>query len=69
MPKPLSPHEQLEAAGQRRVFQMLLDNHVIRSCLNCEHWTDNQCALYKSVPPPKVIMFSCVEEWEPDVPF
>lgn len=55
---------------------------VYPSCLNCEHWgeftvpsLDNTppkvykgCSLYKGVPPPDVIVFSCVS-WVDEIPF
>lgn len=36
-------------------------NFPYRNCLNCEHWDTNNdiCGKFKSLPPPKVIAFSC----------
>ena len=50
----------------------LIDKAVFRSCVNCDNYVknDNFCAVYKSNPPPDVIVFSCkTSAWTPQVPF
>lgn len=44
---------------------------IYKSCLNCDHFTEatEQCDVYKTRPPARVICFGC-PKWENDeIPF
>jgi hypothetical protein len=62
--------------------QALLDLGFWKSCINCDHWANNNaerkqrrgdptpiCHKFNSVPPADVIVISCVEGWEEIIPF
>lgn len=58
------------AEGQQAVFkEVLLRGQRYPSCLNCIHWGKTQCIEFEVLPPPEVIVFSCLTNWEPDIPF
>jgi hypothetical protein len=66
----------LKAEAEELMHRTLIEEHIFRSCLNCDNWgtanhpnkeTDASCALY-GVPPPRVIVFGC-PKWNPDLPF
>lgn len=76
-----TPYEQQRRLEKRAmpIWQMLaLQNGVIRSCLNCEHWRGNsidgterieECRLAPgSRPPATVIVLGC-DSWDMDIPF
>ncbi len=48
----------------------LINNHVIQTCTNCEHWNDKRdiCAYYDALPPPSIIVVGCAMH-EFDIPF
>lgn len=48
----------------------LIENYVIQSCINCEHWNDKQnvCRYYDALPPPQVIAVGCGMH-DFDIPF
>jgi hypothetical protein len=52
----------------------LVDVGFWHTCLNCKHFTIRgsttpHCLKWDQTPPPEVIVFSCVVEWEPTTPF
>jgi hypothetical protein len=55
---------------RQKVFRdILIKQQRYPSCLNCVNWYEDKCTLFKAVPPPEVIVFSCLEAWEADIPF
>ena len=50
--------------------EKLVDNYIIHSCINCEHFTANGdlCAKVAQRPPARVIVYGC-EEWDMKIPF
>lgn len=38
------------------------------TCLNCDHFKDDQCSLYNAVPPPTVIVHGCTS-YQEKIPF
>lgn len=59
-------------ATQMVVAEMVL-HQQFQSCANCL-WqsspeTGFKCTKFNAVPPVKVILFSCGEGWEADIPF
>ncbi len=64
-------HQITEAAAWEKLHKhALFVTSQARSCLNCEHWGDDedQCLKFKVKPPAKVIVFSC-EAWDDRIPF
>ncbi len=53
------------------VLDRLLASDIIHSCINCGNWNphDNKCFKWKQTPPANVIVYSCGNDWEPDIPF
>lgn len=48
------------------------NRHPYKSCLSCLHFDENTayCALWKGVPPPRVIVFACDKHDDTDdIPF
>lgn len=58
-------------AWERAYRHSLFVTSTAHSCLNCEHWLDDGqiCGLFKIRPPAEVIVFSCGESWEDQIPF
>lgn len=55
---------------RQKVFRdILIKQQRYPSCLNCVNWYEDKCHLFKTTPPPEVIVFSCLEAWEADIPF
>jgi hypothetical protein len=50
---------------------MLIENSIDRSCLNCGLFDAGKeiCRNWGVRPPAEIIVFSCIEEWEKDIPF
>lgn len=59
------------AGGRDMLFAELVETLIIRSCLNCLHFEEakEHCGIYNMRPPARVIVFSCKDQWEMDVPF
>lgn len=57
--------------GHDEFHRELIKRQLIFSCVNCISFLpkDNTCLKYKAKPPPTVIVFSCGEGWEGDLPF
>lgn len=57
-------------AWERLHKNALYVSSLAHSCLNCEHWGDDEdaCLLFKVRPPAQVIVFSC-EAWDDRIPF
>lgn len=56
------------------VHEKMLNSRVFRSCLNCDHWlgfdkSELPCSKFKVLPPPKIIVFSCITHWIDGIPF
>lgn len=62
----------------------LVDVGFWKCCLNCNHWGNNnpdrdiakedlelklKCHKYSMIPPPDIILYSCIENWTPIIPF
>lgn len=57
---------------RQKLHTHLIIRSQVPSCINCLYWTGEQetCTLYGSIrPPAKVIVESCGQGWEPDIPF
>lgn len=56
--------------GMVKVHQKLVDNFILRTCLNCECFDPHgeTCLQFRVKPPAKVLVFGC-EKWLPDIPF
>lgn len=64
------------------LHKKLIEDGTCKSCLNCEHWSENSigvqyktkpagqevCGLYNQKPPADVIVFGC-PSWVFDIPF
>ena len=71
--KPSSAYSDQLNAGDI-VHEKLIASAVFRSCLNCDHWlgfdkSEKPCNKFKVLPPPKVIVFSCIQDWVEQIPF
>jgi hypothetical protein len=51
------------------VISGLLDTAVVHSCLNCESWNGELCTKFNSIPPARIVVFSCGKDWRFDPPF
>lgn len=56
---------------RKMFFKELLDQNIIQSCLNCEHWNSHKekCDKFQDTPPSQIIVFSCGKDWKANVPF
>jgi hypothetical protein len=61
--------EKIKVSNRMAVHRSLIVKMCYPSCLNCSYWMDNKCGKFNSVPPPEIIVFSCVDEYEEDIPF
>lgn len=55
-------------AAQQNQQKLVVDKHAWITCLNCEYWKDEQCSLFRAVPPGSVIVHGCEEHVE-RIPF
>jgi hypothetical protein len=46
----------------------VINSHAWRCCLNCANWFGEQCAMYKAMPPPHIIVNGC-KDHDIDIPF
>lgn len=55
----------------KMVTEQLIATDVIHSCINCGHWDQPKqlCTKYNMLPPAEVIVYSCGDDWFPDIPF
>jgi hypothetical protein len=55
---------------QQEMHKKMVDNGLLTSCINCEHWhpKTEQCGLFNQRPPVPVIVYGC-PEWQFDIPF
>ena len=55
---------------QQEMHKKMVDNGLLTSCINCEHFDKKAriCTKYKVEPPAEVIVYGC-PEWEFDIPF
>lgn len=55
-----------------RLHRGLIQEGVMRSCINCEHWSTKGnnfvCSLANKTPPPETLVFGC-ESWNFNIPF
>lgn len=53
------------------VVKELLNAGTLHSCLNCENWLvlSGKCEKFGATPPAEVIVFSCGNDWEFNIPF
>jgi len=58
--------------GIQQALPYLVENGIVRSCINCEHFRSRDdlgyCDVAKQTPPPKVIFYGC-PAWEMEIPF
>lgn len=75
----LTDNTQQARAYAVRMQKSLVDVAFWKTCLNCEHWRNNSveqdkvekpmCRKFNILPPPEIIVHSCVDEWLPVIPF
>ena len=51
--------------------EQLIRTEVIHSCINCGFWDPNKqlCQKWNTLPPAETIVYSCGDDWFPDIPF
>lgn len=62
----------IKTTEQRDEFHRCVVNHyIVQSCVSCLNFnpTTEICMLANQRPPARVIVFSCGEKWEKDIPF
>ena len=62
--------QQLEAAGS--FHRQMVKAQLAPSCLNCINFQREpaeKCLKFNTLPPAEVIVFSCGDSWEADIPF
>lgn len=71
-------HQVAVAQGYAALHRDLILYQRFQSCLNCAHWQPangrgvsqgETCLRYKARPPAEVVVYSCGQGWDPDIPF
>ena len=53
------------------LHRCLVNHYIVQSCVNCAKFNPELeiCKMVNQRPPARIIVFSCGEQWEIDIPF